>query len=48
MNACPNINAPEWKKLVAAVGTVEAFRDFTEAGTIRSVSQEIGELTRSD
>ena len=39
MNACPNINAPEWKKLVAAVGTVEAFRDFTEAGTIRSVSQ---------
>ena len=37
MNACPNITLPEWKKLEAAVGTFEAYRDYMETdGEIRS------------
>ena len=41
---CPNINSPEWTKLVAEVGELEAYRDFIITGDIRSadvVSQAI-------
>ena len=35
--SCPNKNLPEWKALVKAVGTFEAFRDYIEtSGEIRS------------
>ena len=36
MSICPNKNLPEWKALVAEVGSFEAFRDFMETnGEIR-------------
>lgn len=31
-SSCPNINLPEWKTLVKAVGQLEAYRDFMETG----------------
>ena len=37
MKACPNTSLPEWNQLVEAVGEIEAYRDFYESGTIRSV-----------
>ena len=37
MTVCPNVNTAEWKALVAAVGTFEAYRDFIQTdGQIRS------------
>ena len=37
MRACPNTSLPEWNQLVETVGEIEAYRDFYESGTIRSV-----------
>ena len=38
MKACPNTSLQEWQNLVSAVGEIEAYRDFYESGTIRSVT----------
>lgn len=38
MASCPNINSQEWKSLVSSVGEFEAYRDFFEYETIRSVN----------
>jgi len=39
MNACPNINSPEWKKNVARVGELETYRDYITHGEIRSTAE---------
>ena len=39
MNACPNINSPEWKKNVARVGELETYRDYITHGDIRSTAE---------
>ena len=44
MSTCPNTNLPEWKRLTAAVGAVEAMRDYRETGTIRSVGDVISKI----
>jgi len=44
MSTCPNTNLPEWKRLTAAVGAVEAMRDYRETGTIRSVSDVLSKI----
>lgn len=44
MSACPNINAPEWKQLVAEVGEMEAYRDFLTFGEVRNVSDVLATI----
>jgi len=45
MSICPNINLPEWKALEAAVGKLEAFRDFMETnGEIRTPEEVLTKI----
>lgn len=44
MKACPNTSLPEWNKLVNEVGEMEAYRDFYESGTIRSVDEVLTKI----
>lgn len=44
MKGCPNINMPEWKELVQAVGEFEAMKDWMQYEEIRPVSQVLDKL----
>jgi hypothetical protein len=45
MSVCPNINSTEWKALEAAVGKLEAFRDFMETnGDIRTPEEVLAKI----
>lgn len=47
MSVCPNINSTEWKALEAAVGKLEAFRDFMETnGDIRTPEEVLAKLQK--
>jgi len=49
MSVCPNVNTPEWKALEAAVGKLEAFRDFMETnGEIRTPEEVLAKLAQRE
>lgn len=48
MSVCPNINTTEWKKLEAAVGRFEAYKDFVQSNyEIRTPEQVLAKLKRN-
>jgi len=44
MKGCPNVNMPEWKELVQAVGEFEAMKDWMQFEDVRTVSEVMSKL----